>query len=99
MNDAHELLVYHFTILLAYRPFFLLSAELERRRLRDEIRRSNYVNTAELASACEACIDSARTIILLSESLVSLEIGIYVSFLFTASGLGILSGIVISNCV
>ena len=79
VDKTDLVLVYHFTKLLVYRPFLLLCLELKRRGLSNESGSGSVsVITMELADAATVCIDSARAIIKLSDSLFSLQIGVEV---------------------
>ncbi|KAH7061064.1 fungal-specific transcription factor domain-containing protein [Macrophomina phaseolina] len=62
--------LYHYTLLLAFRPFLLLFVELKRRAEfegKDSGSKSNPFNIPPLLEACEYTVDAARSIVLLGE--------------------------------
>lgn len=88
IDKANLVPVYHFTKLLVYRSFLFLCLELKRRGLSNESDSgSASVVTMELAEATTVCIDSARAIIKLSDSLFALQIGVEVRTPFLSKDL------------
>ncbi|KAB2575723.1 hypothetical protein DBV05_g5625 [Lasiodiplodia theobromae] len=67
--------LYHFTVLIVYRPFVLLASELRRRQQKSGRKPNLVIEAVDLNPAVRACLNSAQSIVLLSESLFSLQIG------------------------
>jgi hypothetical protein len=83
VKRADSLKAYHVTKLLVYRPFLLLCLELKRRGLSDTAGlRNNNLVTPELTDAAETCVQSAKILVELSETLFSMQVGMEVCTVF-----------------
>ena len=88
-SSAENTPVFHVIKLLLFRPFLLLTLELKRRRVHSILsERNGGVEIAVLISAAAHCIDAAKAIVNLCDSLFSLGIAVEVSpppFLFSTN--------------